>query len=58
MVLDKVIQDPLQLKATQVVPMERKVFFSSVFTVPNMERGREYGRRFILNLKVNPSLHY
>ena len=30
-----------------------EVFLSRVFTVPKMERGKEYGRRFILNLKVS-----
>ena len=30
-----------------------KVFLSRVFTVPKTERGRDYGRRFILNLKVS-----
>ena len=28
-------------------------FLSRIFTVPKMERGKEYGRRFILNLKVS-----
>ena len=31
---------------------QEKVFISHVFTVPKMERGIEYGKRFILNLKV------
>ena len=30
-----------------------KVFIFNVFTVPKMERGIEYGKRFILNLKVS-----
>ena len=33
-----------------------KVFLGSVFTVTKLDRGREYGKRFILNLKVNTSL--
>ena len=55
-VLDKAFQDLLQLKAIQVVHKDTKVFLSSAFTVPKLERGREYGKRFILNLKVNSSL--
>ena len=54
-VLDKAIQDLLQLEAIQVVPSDTKVLLSSVFTVPKLERGREYGR-VILNLKVKSSL--
>ena len=46
----------LNLKAVQEVDVKEKVFLSRVFTVPKMERGKEYGRRFILNLKVS-SLH-
>ena len=29
------------------------MFISRVFTVPKLERGIEYGKRFILNLKVS-----
>ena len=32
---------------------QEKVFISRVFTVPKLERGIEYGKRFILNLKVS-----
>ena len=32
---------------------QEKVFISRVFTVPKLERGIEYGRRFILKLKVS-----
>ena len=47
----------LILNAVQEVHENKdKVFLSRVFTVPKMERGKEYGRRFILNLKVS-SLH-
>ena len=46
----------LNLKAVQEVDVKEKVFLSRVFTVPKLERGKEYGRRFILNLKVS-SLH-
>ena len=40
----------------QVVPRDTKLFLSSVFTVSKLEQGREYGKRFMLNLKVNSSL--
>ena len=46
----------LSLEAVQEVDVKEKVFISRVFTVPKMERGKEYGKRFILNLKVS-SLH-
>ena len=32
---------------------QESVFISNVFTVPKLERGIEYGGRFILNLKVS-----
>ena len=46
----------LNLEAVQEVDVKEEVFISRVFTVPKMERGKEYGKRFILNLKVS-SLH-
>ena len=52
-VVDSTIQEMLTLKAIQVVDRKTEVFISRVFTVPKMERGKEYGRRFILNLKVS-----
>ena len=47
------LQELLELKAVQEMQEDDKVFLSRVFTVPKTERGREYGRRFILNLKVS-----
>ena len=41
----------MDLKAVSQVDVQEKVFLSPVFTVPKLERGKEYGRRFILNLK-------
>ena len=46
-------QELFNLKAVQEIQEEDEVFLSRVFTVPKMERGKEYGRRFILNLKVS-----
>ena len=46
----------MNLNAVRVVDVKEEVFLSRVFTVPKLERGIEYGRRFILNLKVS-SLH-
>ena len=43
----------MDLKAVRQVDVQEKVFLSRVFTVPKLERGIEYGRRFILNLKVS-----
>ena len=40
----------LNLEAVQEVDVKEKVFISRVFTVPKMERGKDYGKRFILNL--------
>ena len=45
-------QELLNLKAVQERQEDDEVFLSRVFTVPKMKRGREYGRHFILNLKV------
>ena len=47
------LQELLELKAVQEMQEDDEVFLSRVFTVPKTERGKEYGRRFILNLKVS-----
>ena len=52
-VVDTSIRELLELGAIQEIPRDTPVFLSRVFTVPKMERGQEYGRRFILNLKVS-----
>ena len=52
-VIDEAITELLNLKVVQVMPRNAEVFLSRVFTVPKTERGKEYGRRFILNLKVS-----
>ena len=52
-VVESAVQEMLTLNAIQVVDRKTKVFISRAFTVPKMERGKEYGRRFILNLKVS-----
>ena len=57
-VVDEAIKELLQLGAIKVVPKDTKVFLSNVFTVAKTERGKEYGRRFILNLKVSSSPYY
>ena len=51
-VVEKAISELLRLGAVVEVPADSEVFLSRVFTVPKLERGQEYGRRFILNLKV------
>ena len=51
--LNNSLQELLELKAVQMMPRNAEVFLSRVFTVPKTERGKEYGRRFILNLKVS-----
>ena len=43
----------LHLNAVQEVNKKDEVFLSRIFTVPKMERGKEYGKHFILNLKVS-----
>ena len=43
----------MDLNAVRQVDVQEEVFLSRVFTVPKLERGVEYGRRFILNLKVS-----
>ena len=52
-VVDASIRELLDLGAIQEIPRNTPVFLSKVFTVPKLERGKEYGRRFILNLKVS-----
>ena len=52
-VVDQNIVDLLQLGAIRKVSPEEEVFISQVFTVPKVERGVEYARRFIINLKVS-----
>lgn len=52
-VIDEAIGELLKLGAIQTVSRDSKVFLSRVFTVAKTERGKEYGRRFILNLKVS-----
>ena len=47
----------LKLGAVKEIPRDSKGFFSRVFTVPKVERGKEYGRRFILNLKVSHQIY-
>ena len=51
--LSNSLQELLELKKVQEMPRNAEVFLSRVFTVPKTERGKEYGRRFILNLKVS-----
>ena len=57
-VVDEAIRELLELGAIQIVPRDTKVFLSRVFTVAKTERGKEYGRRFILNLKVSSPRYY
>ena len=52
-VVDASVAELLALKAAAVVPSNSEGFYSKVFTVPKMERGVEYARRFIINLKVS-----
>ena len=51
-VIDAAIAEMLELGALKAIPTNSSVFCSRVFTVPKIERGVEYARRFILNLKV------
>ena len=51
--VDSSVKELLQLGAIEEIPRGSSVFISKVFTVPKLERGKEYGRRFILNLKVS-----
>ena len=52
-VVDAAVAELLTLKAAVIVPANTPGFYSRVFTVPKVERGVEYGRRFIINLKVS-----
>ena len=52
-VVDESIKEILDLKAAVIVPSNSPGFYSRVFTVPKVERGVEYGKRFIINLKVS-----
>ena len=52
-VVDAAVAELLALKAAVIVPANTPGFYSRVFTVPKVERGVEYGRRFIINLKVS-----
>ena len=47
----------LKLGAIKEIPWDSKGFFSRVFTVSKVKRGKEYGRRFILNLKVSYQIY-
>ena len=47
------LQELSKLKAVQEMQEEDEVFLSRVFTVPKTKRGKEYGRHFILKLKVS-----
>ena len=51
--IDAAIKELLHLGAVCQVDEKESVFISNIFTVPKLERGIEYGRRFILNLKVS-----
>ena len=55
-VVEEAVSELLHLGAVVEVPADSEVFLSKVFTVPKLERGQEYGRRFILNLKVSNHL--
>ena len=52
-VVDASVAEILALGAAVIVPNTTAGFYSCVFTVPKMERGVEYGKRFIINLKVS-----
>jgi hypothetical protein len=52
-VVDASVAEILALGAAVVVPNNTVGFYSRVFTVPKTERGVEYGKRFIINLKVS-----
>ena len=47
----------LKLGAVKEIPRDSKDSFSRVFTVPKVERGKEYGMRSILNLKVSHQIY-
>ena len=52
-VVDASVEEILALGAAVIVPNNTEGFYSRVFTVPKVERGVEYGKRFIINLKVS-----
>ena len=52
-VIDTTVQELLHMGVIREIPVETKVYLSRVFTIPKKERGKEYGRRFIVNLKVS-----
>ena len=52
-VVDASVAEILALGAAVIVPNTTAGFYSRVFTVPKTERGVEYGKRFIINLKVS-----
>ena len=52
-VVDASVAEILALGAAIIVPNNSAGFYSRVFTVPKVERGVEYGKRFIINLKVS-----
>jgi hypothetical protein len=52
-VVDASVEEILALRAAIIVPNNTAGFYSRVFTVPKTERGVEYGKRFIVNLKVS-----
>ena len=52
-VVDASVEEILALGAAIIVPNNTAGFYSRVFTVPKTERGVEYGKRFIINLKVS-----
>ena len=51
--VDASVAEILALGAAIIVPNNSAGFYSRVFTVPKVERGVEYGKRFIINLKVS-----
>ena len=52
-VIDESVKELLELGVIHEIPVTKEVFLSRVFTVPKVERGVEYARRFIINLKVS-----
>ena len=54
--IEQAINEMLELGAIIKIPRDSEVYLSKVFTVPKVERGKEYARRFILNLKVCTTL--
>ena len=52
------LQELSKLKAVQEMQEEDEVFLSRVFTVPKTERGKEYGRHFILKTQSESSPYF